>query len=177
MLQSTTHKCELFDHFSQSRSAQLPFMCFLYTEVYSSLFLKSHPFGKESSAMGMKFPELSAVRVCAVLVTQSFLSANMTLCCRCGVCVQQDIVDTKVLFGNIEDLVDVARRFLKLLEANITGDDGGEAQVATCFTDMKDELSAVYAQYCRSHDDACDLLIKVGTVKFEANFHPPFAQL
>lgn len=73
----------------------------------------------------------------------------------------QDIVDTKLLFGNMEELLDVAQRFLQELERHTSEDGGQEAQLADCFTDMREELAAVYANYCRNHDEACDMLIKV----------------
>eukprot|EP00117_Sycon_ciliatum_P026353 scpid23988/ scgid21653/ Dynamin-binding protein; Scaffold protein Tuba len=74
---------------------------------------------------------------------------------------EEGAVDVKQLFGNLEELVEVAQNFLELLESRISVESGEEAQLANCFTDMRDELSQVYAQYCRNHDDASDLMMKL----------------
>ncbi|XP_074659754.1 dynamin-binding protein-like isoform X2 [Tubulanus polymorphus] len=85
------------------------------------------------------------------LICETFLSASANKC---------SAVDTDVLFGNIEDVVDVSEKLLTLIEGAMYGKSFEKQVVGPCFIEMADDMTKVYAQYCRNHDDVLTLLEK-----------------
>ncbi|XP_070565083.1 rho guanine nucleotide exchange factor 38-like isoform X2 [Ptychodera flava] len=69
-------------------------------------------------------------------------------------------LELDILFGNVEQVIDVSERFLESLEENITRKPPEEQLAGLCFINFSKELEEVYSQYCRNHDDAIALLEK-----------------
>ncbi|XP_041466815.1 dynamin-binding protein-like isoform X2 [Lytechinus variegatus] len=68
-------------------------------------------------------------------------------------------LELDVLFGNMEQVIEVAESFLKEIEA--TAQKPVEDQLfGKIFMDQSRSLHEAYAQYCRNHDDASALLEK-----------------
>ncbi|XP_022096440.1 dynamin-binding protein-like isoform X2 [Acanthaster planci] len=69
-------------------------------------------------------------------------------------------LELEILFGNMEQVIDTAERFLKDLEETTEGKMPEEQLVGQVFMRYSNDLHKVYAEYCRNHDDATALLEK-----------------
>ncbi|XP_078587056.1 dynamin-binding protein-like isoform X1 [Branchiostoma floridae x Branchiostoma japonicum] len=68
--------------------------------------------------------------------------------------------EMNVLFGNIEDVQQLAQRFLPALEQSAEGVDPEEQKLGETFLRFSQDLEETYKLYCRNHDDALALLEK-----------------
>ncbi|GAB6028758.1 hypothetical protein CHUAL_004575 [Chamberlinius hualienensis] len=68
-------------------------------------------------------------------------------------------LDVDILFGNIDPIITVSKRFLKSLEANCN-QSSEYKQVGNCFLDVEAEMREAYAKYCCGHDEVIQLLEK-----------------
>ncbi|XP_077978836.1 uncharacterized protein LOC144434256 [Glandiceps talaboti] len=70
-------------------------------------------------------------------------------------------VELDILFGNVEQVIDVSERFLENLEDSVASKPAEDQLTGMCFINYSKELEDVYSQYCRNHDDAIALLEKL----------------
>ncbi|XP_038053074.1 dynamin-binding protein-like isoform X2 [Patiria miniata] len=69
-------------------------------------------------------------------------------------------LELEILFGNMEQVIETAEKFLKDLEETTEGKAPEEQVVGQVFMQYSNDLHKVYAEYCRNHDDATTLLEK-----------------
>ncbi|XP_076450774.1 dynamin-binding protein-like isoform X2 [Babylonia areolata] len=69
-------------------------------------------------------------------------------------------VDIEFLFGNMEEIADVAQRLLTSLESAISGKAFHDQIVGSTFVALADDMKNTYAPYCRHHDDVIAVMEK-----------------
>ncbi|XP_045175182.2 dynamin-binding protein-like isoform X2 [Mercenaria mercenaria] len=69
-------------------------------------------------------------------------------------------VDVVLMFGNIEEVAEVAQKLLTKLEDATNGKDFPQQVIGTCFVSLAEDMKNVYAPYCRNHDDVITLIEK-----------------
>ncbi|XP_023239401.1 dynamin-binding protein-like [Centruroides sculpturatus] len=68
-------------------------------------------------------------------------------------------IDMMALFGNLDEVIDIASKLLHHLEDTMKQDEVNQL-IGQCFIDLADDLKEVYGHYCRNHDDIHSLLDK-----------------
>ncbi|XP_055933569.1 dynamin-binding protein-like [Argiope bruennichi] len=66
-------------------------------------------------------------------------------------------INIPLLFGNLEEVIDVASRLLKRLQKVSTS----TGLIGECFVDLSDEMKDVYGHYCRNHDEVNSVIDKI----------------
>ncbi|XP_071795699.1 dynamin-binding protein-like isoform X1 [Asterias amurensis] len=69
-------------------------------------------------------------------------------------------LELEILFGNMEQVIEISDKFLKDLEETIEGNAPEDQFIGQCFMRHSNDLHKAYAEYCRNHDDATTLLEK-----------------
>ncbi|KAG8196563.1 hypothetical protein JTE90_003576 [Oedothorax gibbosus] len=70
---------------------------------------------------------------------------------------KQKGIDIPTLFGNLDEVIDVAGRLLRRLQ-KVSRDN---QLIGECFVDMSDELKEIYGHYCRNHDEVNSIVDKI----------------
>ncbi|XP_076307019.1 dynamin-binding protein-like isoform X2 [Tachypleus tridentatus] len=69
-------------------------------------------------------------------------------------------IDMETLFGNLDEVIEVASRLLGNLEKEVTEKPPEEQNIGKCFLELAEDLKQTYGQYCRNHDDVLVLMEK-----------------
>ena len=70
-------------------------------------------------------------------------------------------VDVATLFGNIEEVTNVAEELLDLILKSMKGCEEELQTVGPCFVEMAEKMQSAYVKYCTNHEAALILLQKV----------------
>lgn len=68
-------------------------------------------------------------------------------------------VDISTLFGNLDEVIDLANRLLRRLQKTSSAEPESQ-MIGECFVDMAEDMKQVYGHYCRNHDDVNVVLDK-----------------
>ncbi|XP_065191808.1 uncharacterized protein LOC135822898 isoform X2 [Sycon ciliatum] len=85
-----------------------------------------------------------------------------------------EFVMTEILFGNIENLLEVAQTLLRQLRRSTQHGTGEDWCIGNCFTDMHRNLAIAYQMYCSNYSEACKLLCEL---HFNPDFHDALLRL
>ncbi|CAL1281416.1 unnamed protein product [Larinioides sclopetarius] len=66
-------------------------------------------------------------------------------------------INILLLFGNLDEVIDVASRLLKRLQKVSTS----SGLIGECFVDLSDDMKEVYGHYCRNHDEVNSVIDKI----------------
>ncbi|XP_054710835.1 rho guanine nucleotide exchange factor 38-like, partial [Uloborus diversus] len=66
-------------------------------------------------------------------------------------------IDIVILFGNLDEVVEVASRLLRRLQ-KVSKETG---LIGECFVDVGEEMKEAYGHYCRNHDEAHSVIDKI----------------
>ncbi|GIY80563.1 dynamin-binding protein [Caerostris darwini] len=66
-------------------------------------------------------------------------------------------INVPLLFGNLDEVIDVARRLLRRLQ-KVSRDT---ELIGECFVDLSDEMKEAYGHYCRNHDEVNSVIDKI----------------
>ncbi|XP_012277640.1 dynamin-binding protein [Orussus abietinus] len=69
-------------------------------------------------------------------------------------------IDVAILFGNIEEVIEVAEELLDMMFRAMKGCDEEVQTIGPCFLKMSDKLQTVYGKYCGNHEAALSSLKK-----------------
>lgn len=67
-------------------------------------------------------------------------------------------IDMITLFGNLDEVIDIANRLLKHLSKCCFDKPEDQQVVGECFVNLGEDLKEVYGHYCRNHDEVNPLL-------------------
>lgn len=75
--------------------------------------------------------------------------------------LEQRAVDVPVLFGNLNEVIEVSEKFLDTLQEEVKSkSNAAEQMVGKCFLQHAEAMKNVYTEYCINHDKAEQLLEK-----------------
>ncbi|XP_013774351.1 dynamin-binding protein-like isoform X2 [Limulus polyphemus] len=69
-------------------------------------------------------------------------------------------IDMETLFGNLDEVIEVASKLLENFEKEVTEKSPEEQNIGKCFLEFAEDLKQTYGQYCRNHDDVLVLIEK-----------------
>jgi len=78
------------------------------------------------------------------LLIETFLHSKSLVC--------PDHVNKALLFGNLEQIADVSRRFLRQLEFQSAQTDDRQCCIGSLVNSLVEEMKHSYAEYCRNHE-------------------------
>nr|XP_012319085.1 phosphatidylinositol 3,4,5-trisphosphate-dependent Rac exchanger 2 protein isoform X3 [Aotus nancymaae] len=70
----------------------------------------------------------------------------------------------KMLFSNIEDILEVHKEFLKVVEECLHPEPNAQQEVGICFLHFKDKFR-IYDEYCSNHEKAQKLLLELNKIR------------
>ncbi|XP_071957132.1 dynamin-binding protein-like isoform X2 [Antedon mediterranea] len=111
-----------------------------------------------------KRAEMREKVVTELLNTEEAYQRDITLCRQGFMTILEDKetkgLELDVLFGNIDQVIEVSNLFLEDLSETIMAVPPEDQLIGECFMKHCKDLEDVYKQYCRNHDDATALLEK-----------------
>lgn len=131
----------------------------------SELEASLHDLTEKPAASSQKHMAEQRQRVVTELVnTERDYCNDLELCVKYFLIELQPLqvkdLDCEGLFGNIESVLETAKKLLKSLEKAMENKEGKDQELGKCFVDIAEEMKEVYAVYCRNHDDAISLMEK-----------------
>ncbi|KAG1660804.1 Dynamin-binding protein [Nymphon striatum] len=69
-------------------------------------------------------------------------------------------IDIETLFGNMDEVMDVASRLLEQLENAVNNRAEEKQVIGVCFDAIAEDMKQAYGHYCRNHDEVTALLEK-----------------